>query len=321
MPHGHLTAFFLFEVGDAIDLETVGAQIDVTVSARLPPRPATPPYIQYQQPPLTMDAAAIGLADVNGFRVRLKAFDYGVVSVALTRDLPGTWQQLLQEGGQRVAGQLPPVGGGRTTVPGPARPHRCSGPESARGSVPQRGLRGVHDRLERGRGRVGRPVAGRATAWTSTRPCCVVSARRSAARRTKKCSGIAFRTTRDLLVPTWSSALSTTRRRARRECWRSSSSRTPSCSSSGTTIGCSTGSWRAPYASLQRGGWRPTRLGRHYARAARQIYALFIDVNELTDRTENALGIAGVPLRGAHFRAGGRAPRILAVGKATFATS
>jgi hypothetical protein len=35
MPHGHLTAFFLFEVGDAIDLEAVGAQIDVTVSARL----------------------------------------------------------------------------------------------------------------------------------------------------------------------------------------------------------------------------------------------------------------------------------------------
>ena len=56
MPHGHLTAFFLFEVGDAIDLETVGAQIDVTVSARLAPRPATPPYVQYQQPPLTMDA-------------------------------------------------------------------------------------------------------------------------------------------------------------------------------------------------------------------------------------------------------------------------
>ena len=98
MPHGHLTAFFLFEVGDAIDLETVGAQIDVTVSARLPPRPATPPYIQYQQPPLTMDAAAIGLADVNGFRVRLKAFDYGVISVALTRELPETWDALLESG-------------------------------------------------------------------------------------------------------------------------------------------------------------------------------------------------------------------------------
>ena len=34
-------------------------------------------------------------------------------------------------------------------------------------------------------------------------------------------------------------------------------------------------------------------LGRHYARAARQVHALFIDVNELTDRTENALKIVG----------------------------
>ena len=67
MPRGHLTAFFLFEVGDAIDLSAVSARIDVTVSARLAPRPATPPYIQYQQPPLTMDGAALGRAEVDGF--------------------------------------------------------------------------------------------------------------------------------------------------------------------------------------------------------------------------------------------------------------
>jgi hypothetical protein len=98
MPHGQLTAFFLFEVGDAIDLEAVGAQIDVTVSARLAPRPATPPYVQYQQPPLTMDGGAIGLADVQGFHVRLKAFDYGVISVAFTRELPDAWDALLESG-------------------------------------------------------------------------------------------------------------------------------------------------------------------------------------------------------------------------------
>src|SRR6185436_2752715 len=31
--------------------------------------------------------------------------------------------------------------------------------------------------------------------------------------------------------------------------------------------------------------WYDIFLGRHYARAARQVHALFIDVNELTDRT------------------------------------
>jgi hypothetical protein len=34
-------------------------------------------------------------------------------------------------------------------------------------------------------------------------------------------------------------------------------------------------------------------IGRPYLRAARQVHALFIDVNELTDRTENALKIVG----------------------------
>ncbi len=47
------------------------------------------------------------------------------------------------------------------------------------------------------------------------------------------------------------------------------------------------------YARLQSGGWRQTWIGGRYTRAARQIHALFIDVNELTDKAENALKIAG----------------------------
>jgi hypothetical protein len=48
------------------------------------------------------------------------------------------------------------------------------------------------------------------------------------------------------------------------------------------------------YANIQKDAhWYDMFLGRHYARAARQVHALFIDVNELTDRTENALKIVG----------------------------
>ena len=48
------------------------------------------------------------------------------------------------------------------------------------------------------------------------------------------------------------------------------------------------------YANVQKEArWYDAFLGRHYARAARQVHALFIDVNELTDRTENALKIVG----------------------------
>jgi hypothetical protein len=47
------------------------------------------------------------------------------------------------------------------------------------------------------------------------------------------------------------------------------------------------------YSGLQRTGWVRSLLGRRYLGAARQVHALFIDVTELTDRTENALKVAG----------------------------
>jgi hypothetical protein len=47
------------------------------------------------------------------------------------------------------------------------------------------------------------------------------------------------------------------------------------------------------YAMLQHSGWWNNLFGRGYVRAAAQLHALFIDVNELTDRTENALKIVG----------------------------
>jgi hypothetical protein len=47
------------------------------------------------------------------------------------------------------------------------------------------------------------------------------------------------------------------------------------------------------YALLQRPRWYDQWLGSRYSRAARQLHALFIDVNELTDHTENALKFVG----------------------------
>jgi hypothetical protein len=47
------------------------------------------------------------------------------------------------------------------------------------------------------------------------------------------------------------------------------------------------------YAELQKPGWFRGWGGRRYTRAAQQVHALFIDVNELTDRAENALRVAG----------------------------
>src|SRR4029450_1857173 len=99
-PPGPLPPFFLFDVSDAIDLQRLRFEIDASVAARLATKPATPTYLQYQQPPLTLDRAVIGAGDAGGCRVRFKVFDYGVVSVALTQALPDTWDQLMTVGVQ-----------------------------------------------------------------------------------------------------------------------------------------------------------------------------------------------------------------------------
>jgi hypothetical protein len=49
----------------------------------------------------------------------------------------------------------------------------------------------------------------------------------------------------------------------------------------------------AIYSRLQHPKWYDEWIGSHYTRAARQVHSLFIDVNELTDRTENTLKFIG----------------------------
>jgi hypothetical protein len=290
MPNGHLTAFFLFEVGDAIDLEAVGAQIDVMVSARLAPRPATPPYVQYQQPPLTMDGAAIGLADVNGFRVRLKAFDYGVISVAFTRELPEAWDALLESGLEwqedgrlekhaerlcrelltRIAGAVTRLREGQFlsedyfvfTVYSDGAGETAEELLSTRGSLIAQLLRNERQQLS--------------------------SQEREEVLRHRLSYYIS-----DVVVATWNSALVY-----------DSQSGAPGVLEILEFANSQLLEFRyydhlldvelaRTYAQLQRGGWRPPWIGRRYARTARQIHALFIDVNELTDKAENALKIAG----------------------------
>ena len=95
---GTVTAFFLYDVGDEIDLARVRTLIDTTTPAALTTKVTASSQIQYQQPPVIIDGTSIGTALAGDFRCRIKAFDYGVVSVALTRRLPDTWPALLQEG-------------------------------------------------------------------------------------------------------------------------------------------------------------------------------------------------------------------------------
>ena len=92
---GFVTALYLFDVADAIDLGAVKRQLgEHAAVARLDEKSAGPARIHYQQPPVVVDGQTVGLADIDGFRVRVKFYDYGVISLMLSRPFRGAWAEL-----------------------------------------------------------------------------------------------------------------------------------------------------------------------------------------------------------------------------------
>ena len=287
MPRGYITAFFLFDVADAIDLQRVRADIDATVASRLTTKPAAPPYLQYQQPPLTLDGTVIGAGEVDGCRVRFKAFDYGVVSVALTQAMPDTWEQLLEaapgwQDNPRLAQQAERLC--RELVvritPAVSGPHRLLDEDYVVFTMLADGEGPAADLVnERGMD-IARLLRGERAALSTQERDEVLRHR------------ISYYTT-DVVIPTWSSALVY-----------DTAAGAPGVLEILEFVNSQLLEFRyydqlldaelaRTYAALQAGSWRPTWLSRRYTRAARQVHALFIDVNELTDRAENALKIAG----------------------------
>ncbi len=94
-----LVAFYLFDVAETIDLSAVPALVGgPAVAARLAPKPATPAYVQYENPPLSFEGDLFGVVDVDAFRTRVRVYEYGVISLALTRRFTGDWSELVGAG-------------------------------------------------------------------------------------------------------------------------------------------------------------------------------------------------------------------------------
>lgn len=91
---GWLTAFFLYDVAEAIDLDMVRL-IAATKATQMAPRPPAPPYVQYARPPIAIEGSAVDMPTLDGWQVPLKTFDYGVISLALTQQLPSSWEEAL----------------------------------------------------------------------------------------------------------------------------------------------------------------------------------------------------------------------------------
>src|SRR5215467_2149425 len=79
---GQITAFFSFDVGYGISLETVAPLLASTRVQPLSHKKRTPPYLQYTRPPHRVNLEpATGVFDTDG-SVQLTLYDFGAASLA-----------------------------------------------------------------------------------------------------------------------------------------------------------------------------------------------------------------------------------------------
>jgi len=72
---GTLTALYLFDVAEHIDLARLRPIIGTASEARLTSKAAASAYLRYHTPPLVADGETLGFTAIDGFRARLKFFD------------------------------------------------------------------------------------------------------------------------------------------------------------------------------------------------------------------------------------------------------
>jgi hypothetical protein len=286
---GHVTAYFLFDAAEVIDLAAAGSLVGGSSRVRLTPKTTTPSYVQYEQPPLTIDGGAIGLPDALGFTVRFKLFDYGVVSVALTRTLPETWSELVSSG---IALQDEPrLGATCESLCRDLITRLRSAMTSPRDDlVAEDYVVFSVTALEN------RPTAQTVIEQHGDDIVRLLRGERETLSRQESDEVLRHRISyfeHDLLVPTWNAAFvydNESGAQAASEILEFANSQLLEFRYYDALLARELA---RIYADLQTPAWFRGWGGRRYTRAAQQVHALFIDVNDLTDRAENALKVAG----------------------------
>lgn len=287
---GQVVGFFLFDVGEQVDLAAIPALLDGRARpARLLLKPPAPAYVQYGTPPVDIDGDVLGTPTLHDYRVRVRVYDYGVVSVSLTRPFRGAWADLLalapallenQELEQRTEQVAKEAL--RRLAPAFRRPratflfedyavfvvHECARQTSAADLVERRGG----------------DIAS------------LLRVERQALSAQERESVLAHRISyleEDLVVPAWNAAFvydTPTGAAAALEILEFANSQLLDYRHYDQLLDRE---MAAIYADLQRPRLLDQWVGSRYARAARQVHTLFIDVTELTDRTENTIKFVG----------------------------
>lgn len=285
-----VVAFYLFDVAESVELAAVSNLIGrPTVTARLALKPPTPRYVQYGNPPISFDGEFLQAGALGDFHVRFRVYDYGVLSVALTRQVTGSWDELVAVGQsliendaverqaealcRQVLGRLrPAMSGHRDThlredyvvfvVSELERPESAASLLVSHGSDIATLVRGERQALsdqERNH------ILRHAISYLAD----------------------------DLVVPSWNAAFvydTPVGSLAALEIIEFANSQLLQFRYYDERLDTELA---AIYAALQKPRWYDQWIGSRYTRAARQVHALYIDINEVTDRTVNTLKFTG----------------------------
>ncbi len=285
-----ITAFYLFDVADQIDLASLRVALGGgAASARFAPKSTAPSYLQYASPPVVVEGEALGVGEIDGFKLRVKFFDYGVVSLALSRSWAGEWAELIAVSQKYIENE--PLEQEAEAV--------CRRITARVGEA----MRGARARLLTEDYLV---VAVTALDEQTTADALLAARAEDVARMLRgerqplsrqeqeeilknRLSYLAD----DLVVPTWNAAFvydTEGGAQATLEILEFANSQLLEFRYYDTLLDVELG---RIYSQLQRPHWWDSLAGRGYIRAAHQLHSLFIDVNEITDHTQNALKLIG----------------------------
>jgi hypothetical protein len=287
---GSVVLFYLFDIAESVDLQAIPGMIGgPTEAARLQPKQATPAYVQYGNPPVSFDGDVVGITDIEGFRPRFRLYDYGVISIALTRSFSGNWSDLVALGQaliedddfERRAEQA------SRTVVDKVR----SALKSPRSSFLSEDylVFAVHE-LER------QQSADEVLAGHGGDIAVMLRGERQPLSDQETQSVLRHRISYladDLVIPTWNAAFvydTPAGAQAALEILEFANSQLLEFRHYDERLDNELASI---YSRIRRPRWADQWISARYTRAAREVHALLIEVNELTDRTENALKFIG----------------------------
>jgi hypothetical protein len=288
---GQVFVLFLFDVAEAFDLGAAARALGGGVQSKLAPKPATPPYVQYSQPPLWFEGSVADLPPLEGFRVGFKLFDYGVISFRLTLDFTGSWPDLVLTSNQLVENEALERYAEQASQSVLARLGTAA-TESRQTFLSEDYLVfAIHEmnRLHSADELVQHDGDVIASVLRGERAPLSHQEREEILRH--RISYLAD----DLVIPSWNAAFvydTDAGTQAALEIAEYANSQLLQFRYYDDLLDSALA---RIYAEMQKpAGWYDSLIGgARYARAAREVHALFIEVNELTDRAENALKIVG----------------------------